>query len=111
MVTHYTDADASRLTGINELENYDLSRYPIPRADSVPEELREIVDDPIFDAEELTLEAVYRRAYKVQDAGDTDGWRMRFSVRYGDVLISINSKGVEPEWLFDQLIRLRSNNG
>lgn len=111
VVTHYTDADVSRLTGIDQLENYDLSRYPIPRADSVPEELREIVDDPIFDAEELTLEAVYRRAYKVQDAGDTDGWRMRFSVRYGDVLISISSKGVEPEWLFDQLIRLRSNNG
>ena len=111
VVTHYTEADAHRLTGINELENYDLSLYPIPRADSVPEELREIVDDPIFDAEELTLEAVYRRAYKVQDAGDTDGWRMRFSVRYGDVLISISSKGVEPEWLFDQLIRLRSNNG
>ena len=111
VVTHYSEADASRLTGINELENYDLSLYPIPRADSVPEKLREIVDDPIFDAEELTLKAVYRRAYKVHDAGDTDGWRMRFSVRYGDVLISINSKGVEPEWLFDQLIRLRSNNG
>lgn len=111
VVTHYTDADAIRLTGIDQLENYDLSRYPIPRADSVPEELREIVDDPIFDAQELTLEAVYRRAYKVHDAGDTDGWRMRFSVRYGDVLISISSKGVEPEWLFDQLIRLRSNNG
>ena len=111
VATHYTDADASRLTGINELENYDLSLYPIPRADSVPEELREIVDDPIFDAEELTLNAVYRRAYKVHDAGDTDGWRIRFSVWYGDVLISISSKGVEPEWLFDQLIRLRSNNG
>ena len=111
VVTHYTDADASRLTGIDQLGNYDLSRYPIPRADSVPEEMREIVDDPIFDAQELTLESVYRRAYKVQDTGDTDGWRMRFSVRYGDVLISINSKGVEPEWLFDQLIRLRSSNG
>ena len=35
VVTHYSEADASRLTGINELENYDLSRYPIPRADSV----------------------------------------------------------------------------
>ena len=108
VVTHYTEADASRLTGINELENYDLSRYPIPRADSVPEELREIVDDPIFDAQELTLESVYRRAYKVQDAGDTDGWRMRFSVRYGDVLVSISSKGVEPEWLYGQLMVLIS---
>lgn len=106
VVRLYTDADASRLTGVDELENYDLSRYPIPRAESVPEELHEIVDDPIFEAEELTLEAVYRRAYKVQDAGDTDGWRMRFSVRCGDVIVSISSKGVEPQWLYAQLVAL-----
>ena len=106
VIRPYTQVDADRLTAVDELENYDLSRYPIPRADSVPEELREIVDDPIFDAEELTLEAVYCRAYKVPDAGDTDGWRMRFSVRYGDVIVSISSKGVEPEWLYEQLKNL-----
>lgn len=106
VITPYTQADANRLTSVDELENYDLSLYPIPRADSVPEELREIVDDPIFEAEELTLEAVYRRAYKIKDAGDSDGWRMRFSVRYGDVIVSIRSKGVEPEWLYEQLVNL-----
>lgn len=106
VITPYTEVDAGRLTGVEDLENYDLSLYPIPRAESVPEELREIVDDPIFEAEELTLEAVRRRAYKVHDAGDTDGWRMRFSVRYGDVLISVSSKGVEPEWLYEQLKNL-----
>lgn len=106
VITPYRSADANRLTSVDELENYDLSLYPIPRADSVPEELREIVDDPIFEAEELTLEAVYRRAYKVQDAGDTDGWRMRFSVRYGDVIVSVSSKGVEPVWLYAQLKNL-----
>ena len=106
VITPYRSADANRLTCVDNLENYDLSLYPIPRADSVPDELREIVDDPIFDAEELTLEAVYRRAYKVQDAGDTDGWRMRFSVRYGDVIVSVSSKGIEPEWLYEQLKNL-----
>lgn len=106
VISPYRSADANRLTSVDELENYDLSLYPIPRADSVPEELREIVDDPIFEAEELTLEAVCRRAYKVQDAGDADGWRMRFSVRYGDVIVSVSSKGVEPEWLYEQLKNL-----
>lgn len=106
VITPFTEDDENRLTGVEELENYDLSLYPIPRADSVPEELWEIVDDPIFDAGELTLDAVYRRAYKVRDAGDTDGWRMRFCVRYGDVVVSINSKGVEPEWLYQQLAAL-----
>lgn len=108
VVMPYTEADAHRLTSLDEPENYDLSLYPIPRADSVPEELREIVEDPIFRAEELTLEAVWRRAYQVRDSGDTDGWRMRFSVRYGDVIVSISSKGVEPAWLYEQLAALIS---
>ena len=106
VVDYYTEADVLRLTGVDDKENYDLSLYPIPRADSVPDELREIVDDPIFEADELTLETVYCRAYKVEDAGDTDGWRMRFSVKYGDVIVSVSTKGVEPEWLYQQLVNL-----
>ena len=106
VVDLYTEEDANRLTSVNDKENYDLTLYPIPRADSVPDELREIVDNPIFEAEELTLETVYCRAYKVDDAGDTDGWRMRFSVKYGDVIVSVRTKGVEPEWLYQQLMIL-----
>ena len=108
VITPYTEEDVHRLTSVGDKQNYDLSLYPIPRADSVPDELREIVDDPIFKAEELTLEAVYSRAYKVNDAGDTDGWRMKFSVRYEDVIVSISSKGVEPKWLYQQLVNLIS---
>ena len=106
VVDHYSEEDAHRLTSVDDKKNYDLSLYPIPRADSVPDELREIVDNPIFEAEELTLEAVYCRAYRVDDAGDTDGWRMRFSVKYGDVIVSISTKGVDPEWVYQQLVSL-----
>ena len=108
VITPYTEEDAHRLTNMDDKKNYDLSLYPIPRADSVPDELREIVDDPIFKAEELTLEAVYCRAYQVNDAGDTDGWRMKFSVRYGDIIVSVSSKGVAPEWVYQQLVTLKS---
>ena len=108
VVTPYTEEDAHRLTGVDDQENYDLSLYPIPRADSVPDELREIVNDPIFEAEELTLEAVHCRAYKVNDAGDTDGWRTKFSVKYGDIIVSVSTKGVEPEWLYQQFMRLKA---
>ena len=108
VVTPYTEEDAHRLTSVDDKENYDLSLYPIPRADSVPDELREIVNDPIFEAEELTLEAVYCRAYKVDDAGDTNGWRMKFSVKYGDVIVSVSTKGVDPEWVYQQLTGLIS---
>ena len=106
VITPYTEEDAHRITSVDDKENYDLSLYPIPRADFVPDELQEIVNDPIFEAEELTLEAVYCRAYKVNDAGDTDGWRMKFSVKYGDVIVSVSTKGIEPEWLYQQLMTL-----
>lgn len=106
VVEPYTEANAHRLTSVQNKESYDLSLYPIPRADSVPDELREVVDNPIFEAEELTLDAVYSRAYKVNDSGDMDGWRMRFSVKYGDVIVSVSTKGVDPEWLYHQLVSL-----
>lgn len=56
--------------------------------------------------ENIIAYAVYSRAYKVNDAGDMDGWRMRFSVKYGDVIVSVSTKGVDPEWLYHQLVSL-----
>lgn len=104
VVSPCTAADARRITAVDERENYDLSLYPVPRAESVPDELREIVNNPVFEADALTQEAVWRRAWKTSDAGDTDGWRMRFGVRYGDVVVAVSSKGVDPEWLYRQLM-------
>lgn len=106
-IRDFTEADEQRLTSVDETEHYDLSLYPIPRAESVPEALREIVDDPVFDAAELTEEAVRARAYRVEDSGDSDGWRMAFSVRYGDRLVTVRAKGVEPDWVFQQLAALQ----
>lgn len=108
-VSQITDSDRCRITSVATKENYDLSLYPIPRADSVPEELREIVDNPIFLAEDVTLEVVKARAYRINDAGDTDGWRMHFSVLYGNILVEVRTKGVDPEWLYDQLITLHNS--
>ena len=100
------EADKDRLTSIEDTENYDLSLYPIPRASSVPEDLREIVDNPVFSADELTMDAVWARAYTTGEAGDSDGWRMAFSVRYGDTIVKVRTKGVDPEWVYHQLKNL-----
>jgi len=97
------DYSDSRRTSAEDTVNYDLSLYPIPRAETVPDELREIVDDPVFDAEEVTLEVIYRRAYKVNDAGDTDGYRINFSIQIGDVIIDLRTKGITPEELYSML--------
>ena len=102
-VSVLTEEDHSRLTHWTETDRYDLSLYPIPRAASVPEELREVVDNPIFYAAELTLELVWARAYRSGEQGDSNGWRMSFSVLYGDMVVTVRSKGVDPDWLYKQL--------
>ncbi len=106
-VERFTEKDAARVASVADLENYDLTLYPIPRAESVPKDKREIVNNPIFPIEELTLDAVKLRAYTLDEAGDTPGVRMEFSVLVGDVVVEIHSKGVSPEWVFEQLSNLR----
>jgi len=106
-VSPFEEDDKSRLTTVADTKNYDLSLYPIPRADSVPRELRIIVNNPIFRVEDLTLEVVQARAYEVSDAGDISGHRMRFSVLYGDTLVEINIKGATPEAVFEILQQIK----
>lgn len=103
-----SEADKVRLTSVEDTVKYDLSLYPIPRASSVPDELREIVDNPIFDAGELTMDAVWARAYKTGESDDSSGWRMAFSVRYGDIIVEVRTKGVDPEWVYMQLMEMLS---
>ena len=81
----------------------------LPLGDSVPGELWEIVNDPIFIAEELTLDAVKARAYKVSDSGDSKGYRMRFGLKYDDVIVKVYAKGIEPEWVYQQLAELMTD--
>ena len=106
-ITNLTETAQNRITSIEDTINYDMGLYPIPLAESVPKELRGIVNNPIFRAEELTLDAVWKRAYRVEDAGDVSGYRMQFSVLYGDVVVEINSKGVDPEWVYEELAQIQ----
>ena len=95
-----------RLQIIRLLKPYDtfgMTLYPIPRADSVPTDLWEVVDDPIFYAEELSPNLLWARAYKTGDSGDSTGWHMKFSVLYGDMVIHIRTKAVDPDWVYKQL--------
>jgi len=102
-VSRLEEKDKARITSVADRENYDLSLYPIPHAESVPEDMREIVDDPIFRIDELTLDAVKARAFEVRDSGDVSGPRMNFSVLYGDTLVKLNVKGASPEEIYDIL--------
>lgn len=106
-VSEPTDNDRERIVFANETEKYDLSLYSFPLSDSVPEELREIVESPVFLAEELTPDIVKARAMYVDtDRGDIPGWRMSFAVLIGDVLVDINAKGATPEQIWEMLAGL-----
>lgn len=102
-VLRMDESDKIRITSVGDKKNYDLSLYPVPRADSVPKELREIVGNPIFLSDELNLEAVQARAYQASDSGDETGPRMHFSVLVGDIVMELNIKGVSAEEVFEIL--------
>ncbi|MCI8350885.1 MAG: hypothetical protein HFJ86_06925 [Oscillospiraceae bacterium] len=107
-VERYDEAMAGRVTAVEDRENYDMGVYFLPLTDSVPEELWEIVDHPIFRAEELTLEAVQSRVIPGTE-GD-DGARMSFGVKYGDMVVEVNAKGISAEWVYERLVEVGKNN-
>ena len=99
-VSAVTEEALTRLVSPGETEKYDLSLYPVPWAESVPQALRTTVEDPVFRIDELTAEVVAARAH----AGDEGLTMINFSVLYpGDVLVRVHTKGVGPEWLLEAL--------
>lgn len=86
--------DAKRVVSVEEEERYDITRYSIPLADSVPEALRETVWDPIFRAGELTEQALrLRRLARNEGAEDDAAYFMLFSVLCDETLVQYSIKG------------------
>lgn len=79
------------LVSPDELETYDLSLYPIPWCDSVPEKYRETVDHPAFQAEDMSLTIVEARGRE----HDTGGMTYSFDVLHPDgTLVSYRCDGM-----------------
>lgn len=102
-----TDSDRERLVAATDTRSYDLALYPIPRAESVPEELWAVVDDPVFRIDDLTREVVWRRTYTLKETGGSDDWRLHFSVLYDDTVVTVTANGVSPDWVYEQLMALK----
>ena len=99
-------SELDHIVSVRELEKYDMSLYPDPWEDSVPETLLEYFKNPIFQIEELTLDTVSARVFRL--AGDVDeerSLRMAFSVLYDDILVRVDSSGATPEQLFEMLTK------
>lgn len=89
----YQAEDRQRLVDIDQPASYDITRYSIPFADSVPPALREKVDNPVFKAGELSEEILALRCYHSDDLGeDAASIRIRFSILCGDVVAEYTIK-------------------
>lgn len=83
---------------VEKPETYDERMYSIPYADSVPEEYRQSVNDPVFARADLTLEMIRSRMLTYNDSGDTDTPRGNFSVLCSDgVLVRFSGRGTAEE--------------
>lgn len=80
-------------------QTYDLRLYEIPLTESVPREYWESVNNPVFAAEDLSLEAIESRMISgTGDSGDTDTPRGNFAVLHSDgVLVEFSGRGTAEE--------------
>ena len=103
-ISKITAHDRERIVSVDNREKFDLSLYPIPWAFSVPEELREFVMNPVFLAEDLTLDVIRARTLSDERRGDLQ--IVNFSALYGDVIITISANGLSPEQVWEMLAEL-----
>ena len=103
-IARLREHDLDRIVSIDEREKFDLSLYPIPWMDSVPDELIQVVSNPIFRAEEITLEAVQARVLEDSRRGGMGAW-ISFGVLFDDVVVTVTTTGVSPEDIWAMLPR------
>jgi len=104
-ITKVTELDLARIVSVDEREKYDMSLYSIPLADTVPRELWDFVFDPIFLAEDMSIDVIRARAFSA-GRRDDPGYSINFRVLYGDILVNINANGLSPEQIWDMLAGL-----
>ncbi len=103
LIQPMTEDAQGRVVTAAERERYDLSLYPVPWSDSVPQEHRETVSDPVFRIGELTMDLVKARV----QSGDEGMPRCFFSVLFdGGILVRVSAKGLSAEWIFNSLTRI-----
>ncbi|WDV48004.1 hypothetical protein PV797_09985 [Clostridiaceae bacterium M8S5] len=82
------------LVDIDEVEKYDITKYKPPFAETIPDELRNTMDRPIFKESEIKKDVIDRRKVITRgDVGDSSYYEtMKFSVKCGDFIIDYNIK-------------------
>ena len=86
------------LADVNAPEQYDVRRYDIPWSESVPEEYRDTVYDPVFRAEDMSFSVVQARTLYRNDTGEGRKASIRLGVLHPDgTLVRYTCKGLTAE--------------
>lgn len=105
-ISRLSEDDKNRIISVNDTTLYDMALYHIPWSESIPRDICDIVENPIFKIEELSLDAVKMREYTRNEKGDTNSINMTFSVLYGDIVVDVSTEGISSEYLFKELTSL-----
>jgi len=108
MVGEPREDELERIVPAAERHKFDVSLYSTPWFESVPDEIREYFHDPVFLADEMSLEVVQARArWDEGRRGESASWVIEnFTVLYGDVIIRINARGVSPEQIWEMIAEI-----
>jgi len=102
-VSMATEFDLTHVVYVNDRKKFDLAMYQIPWFESVPQEIMHYIMNPVFRAEEITLEAVEARAIESRDGGI----QMNFGVLYGDILVTVNISGqLTPQEVWEIILQI-----
>ncbi len=86
-------ADAARRrVSASETERYDITKYEIPYAQTIPEELKSAMYNPIFRAEEFSRDVLLRRIeHHSESVGDI--YSVHLDIEEGGYIFSYNFNG------------------
>lgn len=76
-----------RYVNVSEVEKYDITKYTIPFAQSVPEEKRNTIHNPIFLANDISVDVLRKRIVKSQEIGEDKKQTMEFSLDYDNLVV------------------------
>ncbi len=76
-----------RYVNVSEVEKYDITKYTIPFAQSVTEEKRNTIHNPIFLANDISVDVLRKRIVKSQEIGEDKKQTMEFSLDYDNLVV------------------------
>ncbi|WBW96975.1 hypothetical protein [Oceanirhabdus sp. W0125-5] len=101
----FRDDYQNRMVKVSEREKYDITKYPIPHASTIPDELYYTMNYPIFQWDELTEEVLLLRKVSYSEQGEDGGVKefMDFTIQCGEFLIEYNIKGNSLDCVYDMI--------